>query len=148
MRLLGVDLGDKRTGLALADTRVGLVEPLRVVERPIDPPQRLLDALAEAVDEFEPDCLVLGLPVNMDGTEGPRAKVVRVFAGALSERVGAPVSFHDERLSSAQADWEMARSGLTRGKKKERRDALAAAAILRSFLEQGGEQPGSSDEPL
>jgi putative Holliday junction resolvase len=156
MRLLGVDLGERRTGLALADTRVGLVEPLRVIEVPggrasgggrSASGDRLVEALAEAVEEFGPDVVVFGLPVNMDGTEGAAARRVRGVAARLADRMEAAVAFHDERLTSAQADWEMAGSGLTRGQKKKRRDALAAAVILRSFLEEGGaSSPGGDDD--
>lgn len=143
MRYLCVDLGDKRTGLAVGDRETGTVLPLDVVEVPIR--QREGDALVEAIqkavaEQFSPYAqveLVFGLPLNMqDGTEGPRAKLVRAFA----ERLGAKlqprrvVHFQDERLSSVEADWQMAQSGLTHKQKKERRDALAAAAILRDFL--------------
>jgi putative Holliday junction resolvase len=75
----------------------------------------------------------------MDGTEGPRAKSVRVFAERVAKATGRVVHFHDERLSSVEADWKMARSGLTHGQKKARRDALAAAAILQDFLQTFGE---------
>lgn len=138
MRYLAIDLGDKRTGLAVGDAQTGSAMPLAVLEAPIDRRggEELLEALAKAIDEQigTGGELVVGLPVNMDGTEGPRAKGVRAFAGRIAERTGLAVHFQDERLSSASADWTMARSGLTRGQKKERRDALAAAEILRGFL--------------
>lgn len=137
MRLLGVDLGDKRTGLALADTESGLVSPERVVETPLarEGGEALLRDLAKAVDDLAPGRLVVGLPLNMDGSEGARAKLVRAFAERLASRVGLPVDLHDERLSTEAARWDMSGSGLTRGKKKQMKDALAAAAILRDFLE-------------
>lgn len=138
MRYLAIDLGDKRTGLAAGDAQTGSAMPLAVLEVPIDRRggEELLETLAKAIDEQigTGGELVVGLPVNMDGTEGPRAKGVRAFAGRIAERTGLAVHFQDERLSSASADWTMARSGLTRGQKKERRDALAAAEILRGFL--------------
>ncbi len=145
MRFLAIDLGDKRTGLAVGDDETGHVFPVGVVEVPMtgaDAGARLLDALARAVDEHlgapagraARAALVIGLPINMDGTEGPRAMLVREFGARLGARAGLAVHPHDERLTSAQADWDMARSGLTRGEKKQRRDALAAAAILRDFL--------------
>ena len=73
--------------------------------------------------------------VDVDDSEGPRASLVRAFGARVATRCGRQVRFHDERLSSAAADWSMARSGMTRGEKKQRRDALAAAAILAGFLE-------------
>ncbi len=136
MRFLCVDLGDKRTGLASGDTVLRIASPAGVLETPIS--QRaggaLLEALARAVTEHGPTALVLGLPLNMDGSEGPRAKLVRAFGRRLEAATGLAVHYQDERLTSSQADWQMARSGLTRGRKKARRDALAAAAILSDFL--------------
>lgn len=79
--------------------------------------------------------LIVGLPLNMDGTEGPRAKATRAWAKRIQERTGWPVHFVDERLSSVRADAKLARSGLTHKQKKERRDAIAAAAILQGFLD-------------
>jgi len=134
MRYLGADLGDKRTGIAIGDTDPPIVSPLRTIEHPLNPGNQLLDELAKLVDEHKPDALVVGLPLNMDETEGPQAKKVRAFAQRLAHRVNLPIHFQDERLTSDAADWEMARSGLTRGQKKARRDALAAAAFLRDFL--------------
>ncbi|MBA4029005.1 MAG: Holliday junction resolvase RuvX [Planctomyces sp.] len=136
MRLMAIDLGDKRTGLAVGDTVTGLVSPAGALLVPIA--RRggadLLGAIAQAVDRHGPARLVVGLPLNMDGTEGPRAKAVRAFAQRLASATGLEVDLRDERLTSADADWAMARSGLTHGQKKSRRDALAAAAILRDHL--------------
>lgn len=132
MRYLAVDLGAKRTGLAAGDDVVGLVQPVEVVQVPRGP--ALLDALARAVDRHGPDALVVGLPLNMDGTEGGATAGVRTFGAALAERVKLPVHYHDERLSSFEADQRMARSGRTHREKKELRDALAACAILESWL--------------
>ena len=136
MRYLAVDLGAKRTGLAAGDDVVGLVQPVEVVQVPRGP--ALLDALARAVDRHGPDALVLGLPLNMDGTEGGATAEVRTFGAALAGRVKLPVHYHDERLSSFEADQRMARSGRTHREKKELRDALAACAILESWLAERG----------
>ncbi|MCA3006509.1 MAG: Holliday junction resolvase RuvX, partial [Phycisphaerales bacterium] len=136
MRYLCVDLGDKRTGTATGDTVTGMVGPGEVLEIPIARREgrELVEALAAAARAAGAGGLVVGLPLNMDGTEGPRAKMVRGFAERLGRATGLPVAFGDERLSSVDADWAMARTGMTRGQKKSRRDALAAAAILRDFL--------------
>lgn len=136
MRLMCVDLGDKRTGLAVGDTQTRIASPAGVLEVPVNQRQgeALLGALAAAVAEHGAKELVMGLPINMDGTEGPRAKQARAFGQRLATASGLPVHFQDERLTSSQADWQMARSGLTRGEKKERRDALAAATILGDYL--------------
>ncbi|MBL0921094.1 MAG: Holliday junction resolvase RuvX [Phycisphaerales bacterium] len=137
MRLLCVDLGDKRTGLAVGDTETRFVSPLDVLEKPMGAGatgEALIDAVAKAAADHNAGALVVGLPLNMDDSEGPRARLVRAFAARLESRVGKPVHFQDERLTSVDADWTMAQSGLTHGQKKKRRDALAAAAILRDYL--------------
>lgn len=136
-RYLCIDLGERRTGLALGDDVTRLATPLSIVEIPASRERELIDAIARAArDHLAPgDGLVLGLPLNMDDTEGPGAARARVFGARLETALGRHVTLHDERLSSADADWRMAQTGLTRGEKKQRRDALAAAAILRDFLE-------------
>jgi len=150
MRYLAIDLGDKRTGLALGDDATRIVTPLDVIETPLaeQDGRNLLDRLTRAVGDHlgRSGELVVGLPLNMDGSEGPRARLVRAFAAKLGEASGRVVHLVDERLSSAQADWQMARTGMSRGEKKARRDALAAAAILNEFL--GGERRagGRDDE--
>ncbi|MBL8745492.1 MAG: Holliday junction resolvase RuvX [Phycisphaerae bacterium] len=136
MRYLALDLGDKRTGLAVGDDELRLASPLRVIERPIAQMERLLDDIARAIDEHKPDALVVGLPLNMDDTEGPRARLVRDVAARIEARTSLAVHFQDERLTSSAADWDMSQSGLTHGQKKQRRDSLAAAAILRDFLDR------------
>lgn len=144
MRWLAVDLGDKRTGLAVGDDETGFVSPAGVIETPIAREEggALLRDLAAAIDEYGPDGIVVGLPLNMDGTEGPRAAMVRAFGARLHAASGLEVAFHDERLSTEAARWEMAGSGLTRGKKKALKDSLAAAGVLRDFLAERGRRSG------
>lgn len=139
VRFLAVDLGDRRTGLALGDGVTRIASPAGLLDVPLD--RRggldLLDAIAAKADEeLGPrDTLVLGLPINMDSSEGPRARLVRGFAQRLADRCRREVVLVDERKTSQAADERMARSGLTRGQKKARRDAIAAAEILRALLE-------------
>ena len=133
MRYLAVDLGAKRTGIAAGDDVTRLVQPVEVLQVPRGP--ALMDALAKAVDRHGPDAIVLGIPINMDGTEGAAAKDVRAFAAELAARTGLPVHLQDERLTSFEADARMAQSGRTHKQKKELRDALAAAAILEDWLD-------------
>jgi putative Holliday junction resolvase len=137
VRLLALDLGDKRTGLAVGDTITNLVTPVGVVELAMaqgERGERLVAELVRLAREHEAEALVVGLPLNMDDSEGPRAKIVRAFASRVEGASGLPVIFQDERLTSVEADWQMSRSGLTHKGKKKRRDALAAAAILRDYL--------------
>ncbi len=150
MRYLAIDLGDKRTGLALGDAVMRIALPAGLIEVPIETRggEALLDAIARACDEQlgggSPGELVLGLPLNMDGSEGPRAKLVRAFGGRVSERTGRAVHLQDERRTSLRADERLARSGLTHGQKKARRDAIAAAGFLQDFLD-ALETPGADD---
>ena len=139
MRYLAIDLGDKRTGLALGDAVMKIASPVGVLDTPLDRRggDDLLDAIARACDEHlgAGGELVVGLPLNMDGSEGPRSKLVRAFAGRVSERTSRAVHLQDERRTSLRADERMARSGLTHGQKKARRDAIAAAGFLQDFLD-------------
>ncbi len=141
MRYVCVDLGDKRTGLAVGDDVLGMASPAGLVEIPIERRggDDLLERVVREIDELvglDPRRaeIVLGLPLNMDGTEGPRAKLVRAWGGRLAERSGLAVHLHDERRSSMAADERLARTGLTHKQKKARRDAIAAAAVLQAFL--------------
>ena len=138
-RYLAVDLGDRRTGTASGDDQTGFVSPGSVLEIPRGP--RLVERLAAAATDADADAIVLGLPLNMDGTEGPRAALTRAFAAELAAATGRPVHLQDERLTSAAAEARLARSGRTRQEKKRLRDALAAAELLRDFLQ--GEARGS-----
>ena len=164
MRYLAIDLGDKRTGLALGDRETGLVSPLEVIECGIGADggkalRRMLIAAIEnhlgAATSGSKHVLVIGLPLNMDGSEGPQAKKCRGFGEAIAQQTGRTVVYHDERLTSVEADWSMSRSGMTRGQKKQKRDALAAAAILRDYFGSlgaggaggAGSDLGDSDSP-
>jgi putative Holliday junction resolvase len=143
MRYLAIDLGDKRTGLALGDSELRLATPIEVIQVPIghDQGRALMGKVAAAAllhlgdPPRSPGEIVVGLPLNMDGSEGPRAMMARRFASHVAQITNRSVHLHDERLTSAAADWSMAMSGLTHKQKKERRDALAAAAMLQSFLD-------------
>lgn len=135
MRYLAIDLGDKRTGLAVGDDVTGMVSPAGVIEQPIGPDGAAVRAaILRAVSDHDPGEIVIGLPLNMDGTEGARAKTVRTFGETLREAIDLPVQYHDERLSSVAADARMARSGRTHKQKKRLRDALAAATILEDYI--------------
>ncbi len=134
MRYLAIDHGQKRTGLAVSDASETLVSPHSVIATTSS--QELLRQILLVLNSEEIDAIVVGLPMNMDGTEGPRAKQVRQFVSMLQQQTEKCVDLHDERLSSFEADHLAGDLELTRKKKKKRLDAIAAAAILRSFFEQ------------
>jgi len=131
-RYLAIDLGQKRTGLAVGDDELRLAMPFGVVVS--GNPEQTLIQVGKTIEAEQPDAVVVGLPLNMDGSESAGSKRARDFAAALGERFGVEVHLMDERLTSAVADEQMAGRELTRDQKKMRRDALAAATILRDFL--------------
>jgi putative Holliday junction resolvase len=143
MRYLAIDLGDKRTGLAVGDDEFGTVTPLPARHQPID--EALIDVILDVADEHGVAALVLGLALNMDGTEGKRAKKSRSFAASLAERTSMALHMQDERLTSYAADQLMGQSGLTHKQKKARRDSLAAAVILSDFLNGLATGEGAAD---
>jgi putative holliday junction resolvase len=131
LRYLAVDYGRKRTGLALCDEGETMASPLAVVEGTTG----LIERIQQTIAREKIGAIVLGLPLNMDGTEGPQAAEVRTFGGLLQKRLGIAVEYFDERLSSFDAEGKLGEMDLTRGKKKKRLDAIAAAAFLQAFLD-------------
>jgi 6-phosphogluconolactonase len=134
MRFLGIDHGDKRTGLALSDTAETLASPHSVIQTQNE--SYLIECIARLAAREAVDAVVVGLPLNMDGSEGPRAKRVRAFAEKLSAMVSVPIHFHDERLSSFAAESLFVGLEMTRKDKQKRLDAVAAANILQSYLDR------------
>lgn len=132
MRYLAVDYGAKRTGLAICDPAETVASPLAVIEGQKDLPKKI----AEVVEAENVEAIVLGLPLNMDDSAGPQAKLVFQFGEQLEKAVNIPIHFQDERLSSFSAGEKLASADFTMKKKKKRLDAIAAAAILEAFLEQ------------
>jgi len=135
-RYLAIDLGDKRTGLAVADSVLRLPVPLEVVEATTH--ELVRDAVLRAIESHDPSDLIVGLPFHMDGSEGPRARVVRSFIELLKQCTTLPIHLQDERCSSMDAEEYLQRSGRTHGQKKAIRDALAACVILQGFLDAKG----------
>ena len=132
MRILAIDLGDVRSGLAMGESTTGTIEPLRVVEART--PEQRLTILAGVVEEFGPELILVGLPLNMDGTEGSQAKAARTFADRLKACTDIPVNMQDERLTSFEADQQLKGSGRSRKGRKQIQDALAAAELIRDYL--------------
>ncbi|HOK95052.1 MAG TPA: 6-phosphogluconolactonase [Anaerohalosphaeraceae bacterium] len=132
MRYLAIDHGQKRTGLAVCDASETVITPHSVIDVSAD--SRLIEQISKVLKDEKIEAIVIGLPVNMDSTEGPRASAVRQFARRLAEQTACPIYFQDERLSSFEAKSLATEFDWTRQQKKKRLDALAAADILRSFL--------------
>ncbi len=133
MRILGIDFGEKRIGLALSDPLGFTAQGLETLQR--QNIKQVLAYIAEIVKKNGVGEIVIGLPVNMDGTKGFKADEVMKFKGQLEEAAGVPVSTWDERLTSREANRLMIEEGLSRKKQKENSDRLAATLILQNYLE-------------
>jgi len=132
MRYLAIDYGLKQTGLAICDPAETFCSPLSVIAGQ----KSLLEKIVELIKAEGIGGIVMGLPLNMDDSAGPQAKLAMRFADQLKKLVAIPIYFQDERLSTFAAHQKLAAAELTRGKKKKRLDAVAAAEILSAFLEQ------------
>ena len=133
-RLLGLDVGEKTIGLAVSDPGLAVASPLVTLRRS----KFTADAerLARLVAERRVGGLVVGLPINMDGSEGPRCQSVRQFAANLLARLDLPLAFWDERLSTAAVTRAMLDADLSRRRRGEIVDQLAAAYILQGLLDR------------
>jgi putative Holliday junction resolvase len=133
MRILAIDHGTKRFGLALSDETGTIAQPLQFL--PAEPAAKLLDRLKETVDERKVEQIVVGIPRNMNGTYGPAAEKARAFVAALRQILTVPVQTWDERLTTVQAHRALIETGMRREKRKERVDQTAAAILLQSYLD-------------
>jgi len=132
-RILGLDLGSKTIGLALSDVSRTIASPLSLLNRKKFTQDAI--ALFEIVDKQEVGALVLGLPVSMDGTEGPRCQSTRSFADNLLKLRDIPISFWDERWSTAAVTRTLLEADASRARRAELVDKLAAAYILQGALD-------------
>lgn len=132
MVILAVDYGDARTGVAVCDKFEMLASPVSVIHE--KNAEKLAEQIAEIATQKHAEQIVLGLPKNMDGSEGFRAENCRAFATILSEKSGLPLAFQDERLTTVSAHNALNLTD-TRGKKrKEIVDAVSAVIILEDYL--------------
>ena len=133
-RLLGLDVGAKTIGLALSDVTRSVATPLETIRRTKF--QKDADALLAILDRFDIGGLVIGLPLNMDGSEGPRAQATRAFARNLAARTALPIAFWDERLSTAAVTRTLIEADASRARRAELVDKMAAAYILQGALDR------------
>lgn len=135
-RILGVDYGERRVGLALSDPTATIASPLPTLARrkgkrpPVAP-------IARLAEEHGVEAIVVGLPLTLEGDDSDWTREVRRFAGALADRTGLPVALEDERMTSVRAERAVRSLGLSKGKReeKERVDAAAATLILQAHLD-------------
>jgi len=136
MRILALDHGTVRIGVALSDELKMIASPLEFI--PAEPFADVLTRLKALILEKEVELIIIGMPRNMDGSYGPAAEKVREFATALKDSIAIPFKMWDERLTSTQANRMMAESGVKRDKRREKVDGMAAAIFLQSYLDASG----------
>ncbi len=135
-RLVGLDLGKTTIGMAISDPGLSLASPIGTIRRTKFTPDA--KALLRIMDERGAAGLVVGLPINMDGSEGPRCQSVRAFVADLARLRDLPVAFWDERLSTMAVERAMLAADLSRGKRAKAVDSAAAAWILQGALDALG----------
>ncbi len=133
MRILAIDHGTVRMGLAVSDELGMLAHPLEAL--PAEPVPAFLDALKSLIREREVALLLVGLPRNMDGSSGPAVQKVEAFIHLLRETILIPVRTWDERLTSLQAHRMLAETGKREKERRGRIDSSAAAVLLQSYLD-------------
>lgn len=148
MRIMGLDFGSKTVGVALSDSLLITAHGLEIIGRKEENKlRRTLARIEELIQEYEVTEIVLGLPKNMNGTEGERVALTREFAEKLERRTGLPVIFWDERLTTVAADKAMMEAGIRRERRKEYVDKIAASLILQGYLDSRREADCTAEEP-
>ena len=134
MRSLGLDIGDKRIGVALSDPEGILASPFTIVN--CQDEKSDVEAIIDIADQKQVEKIMIGLPRSMDGNMGKQAEKVQTFTGNLRNHTEVPVEFRDERLSTVSAK-RLMQAVNTKARKKARHDAIAAALILQGYLDEG-----------
>jgi putative Holliday junction resolvase len=132
MRILALDVGDRRIGVSMSDPEQIIASPLTVIER--DENSSAIDAIIDLVDQYDVKRIVVGLPYSLDGSVGRQAEKVKDFVDKLSQKVNTRIDFWDERLSTVAAERLLSESGDKKAKRL-RRDDAAAAFILQGYLD-------------
>jgi putative Holliday junction resolvase len=133
MRVLAIDHGSRRMGIAISDETKTIAQPLEFI--PSEPFHKFLERLKEIIREKEVDLVLIGIPRNMDGSYGPAALKVQEFVAVLKDAIPIAIKPWDERLTSVQANRFLIEAEVRRGKRKEKVDKTAAAILLQSFLD-------------
>jgi putative Holliday junction resolvase len=133
MRILALDHGTRRVGVAVSDETKTIAQPLEYI--PAEPFADFLARLKRTLVEKEVDLILIGMPRNMDGSYGPAAQKVNTFVGVLKSAITVPIKLWDERLTSAMANRILIQGNVRRDKRKEKVDKMAAAILLQSYLD-------------
>ncbi|MFO1487169.1 MAG: Holliday junction resolvase RuvX [Verrucomicrobiota bacterium] len=133
VRILALDHGTKRVGVAVSDELKMIASPLEYI--PAEPFDALLARLQTLLQEKEVELILIGMPRNMDGSYGPAALKAKEFAAALGAKFAVPIKTWDERLTTSQAQKFLIAAGTRRDQRKEKVDKTAAAILLQSYLD-------------
>jgi putative Holliday junction resolvase len=133
MRILALDHGTRRIGVAVSDETRTIAQPLEYI--PAEPFADFLERLRKILAEKQVDFVLVGMPRNMDGSYGPAAQKVETFVGVLKTAIAVPIQTWDERLTSAMANRILIQGNVRRDKRKEKVDKMAAAILLQSYLD-------------
>jgi putative Holliday junction resolvase len=133
-RSLGLDIGDKRVGVALSDPQGILASPLTIIHRQDEAAD--FEAVVNIISQHQVGQIIVGLPRSMDGTLGKQAEKVKAFVDRLISHIKVPLEFRDERLSTVSARRLMREAGIKKRKVKVHDDAAAAAIILQGYLDE------------
>ncbi len=137
MRIMGLDFGSKTVGVAVSDELLLTAQGLEIIRRKEENKlRRTLARIEELIVEYGVEEIVLGLPINMNATEGERAKLTLEFREKLERRTGLPVVMWDERLTTVAADKAMIEAGIRREHRREYVDMIAAVLILQGYLDR------------
>ena len=137
MRIMGLDFGSKTVGVAISDSLLVTAPGIEIIRRKEENKlRRTLARIEELIVEYDISEIVLGLPKNMNGTEGIRAELTNEFKEKLERRTGLPVTLWDERLTTVAADKTMMESGVRRENRKDYVDMIAAVLILQGYLDR------------
>jgi len=133
-RSLGLDIGDKRIGVALSDPQGILASPFTIIKCRDDAAD--IEAIIDVISQYQVKQIIVGLPLSMDGSIGKQAEKVRAFTQKLCSHTEVPVEFRDERLTTVSAKRLMQAVNTKKTKKKVRHDAIAAAFVLEGYLNE------------
>ena len=133
MKILGIDYGDRRTGVAISDNSLTLASNYTTIES--GHAHKVCDEIIEIIKKENVEKLVLGLPLNMDGSEGPRAEKTRIFAAMLAEKFDGEIILRDERLTTVSATYFLNETDKRGKKRKALVDRIAASIILQGYLD-------------
>ncbi|NPD30853.1 Holliday junction resolvase RuvX [Eggerthellaceae bacterium zg-1084] len=133
MRVMALDIGEVRVGIAISDPAERVASPVAVL--PAAEVRACARTFRRVLDDWEPELLLCGLPRSLSGSEGPQAKRVRAVAQEVSRAVGVPVEFADERLSSSEAKRALRAKGMTERDMRGKVDMVAASLFLQAWLD-------------